>query len=286
MPELPEVETTRRGLQKEIVGLRILAVWTDLKTSDKRKKDTVADPKYFRIFKREIVGKRILSVERRAKNILINLSNKKTILIHLKLTGYLFVGGDGERGLPKYIHLFFSLSKNKFVALSDLRKFAKITLLAIQETRSSKHLGSLGPEPLAKNFTLKRFRERILKKPKGKIKTVLMDQSVLAGLGNIYSDEILWAAGIQPERIVAKIREAEFKKMFQAMKKILRKAIHLGGDSTSDYLNIHGRPGKFQLHHKAYQRTGEKCRKPGCKGVIMRKIINGRSAHFCPRHQF
>ena len=115
--------------------------------------------------------------------------------------------------------------------------------------------------------------------------TVLMDQSVIAGIGNIYSDEILWRAGVHPERRVSKIKYEEFRKMFYAMKEALKKGIHFGGDSMSDYRNIYGLPGKFQLHHEAYRRTGEKCRKKGCKGIIKRKIVGGRSAHFCSVHQ-
>ena len=134
-------------------------------------------------------------------------------------------------------------------------------------------------------FNLKMFKERLSKKRGGKTKTVLMDQSIIAGIGNIYSDEILWRAGVNPERKVSKLREIEIKLMFKAIKKILSKGIDFGGDSMSDYRNIHGLPGRFQLHHQAYQRTGEKCRKPKCKGIILRKVINSRSAHFCSIHQ-
>lgn len=283
MPELPEVETTTRGLQKEIVGLKILNVWTDLKTADRRKHDTVANPKYFKFFKKEVSGKKVLSAERRAKNILINLSGDKTILVHLKLTGYLFYGQNPR---IKYAHVIFTLSNQKYLVLSDMRKFGKMTLLDTKTTHDTKHLKDIGPDPLQKNFSLEKLKERLNKKPNGKIKTVLMDQNVLAGIGNIYSDEILWRAGVHPERIVSKIREAEFKKIFKAMKETLAKGINFGGDSMSDYRNIYGLPGHFQLHHEAYRRTGEKCRKYGCKGVIMRKVINGRSGHFCPKHQF
>jgi formamidopyrimidine-DNA glycosylase len=289
MPELPEVATTVLGLQKEIVGFRILDVWTDLKIKDRRKKDTIANSKYFPFLKKEVKNKKILSVGRRAKNVLINLSAGKTILIHMKMTGYLFFG---ENPKIKFAHVIFSLSgsrqggvNKKFLVFSDLRKFGKITLLNTKKINESKHLKNLGPEPLDKKFTLKEFKKRLFLKPNGKIKSVLIDQEIIAGIGNIYSDEILWQAGINPERKVLKIKNPEFKKMFQAMKFLLKKGISLGGDSTSDYRNIYGLPGKFQLQHNAYQRTGEKCRKKGCKGVIIRKVINNRSAHFCSKHQ-
>ena len=292
MPELPEVETTTRGLQKEIVGLKILDVWTDLNTKDKRKKETIADPKYFPIFKKEVQNVKILSIERRAKNILINLSNKKTMLVHLKMTGNLFYG-NYQPGY-KFIHAIFELSNKKQLAFHDVRKFGKIVLLDTKTAHDTKHLKDLGPDALDRDFNLAKFKECLNKKPNGKIKTVLMDQTILAGIGNIYSDEILWYAGIHPERKVKDIKNVELKKIFTATKNTLSKGIKFGGDSMSDYRNIYNLPGKFQLHHEAYRRTGEKCRwfgvssrgrKKECKGVIVRKVINGRSGHFCPVHQ-
>ncbi|KKP85657.1 DNA-formamidopyrimidine glycosylase [Candidatus Nomurabacteria bacterium RIFCSPHIGHO2_02_FULL_35_13] len=280
MPELPEVETTTRGLRKTILNLTIKDVWTDLATKDKRQHDAVANPKYFVSFKKEVVNKKIKSVERQAKNILINLSDNKTILIHMKMTGHLLYNNR-----DKYVHVLFTLSNGKYLAFSDIRKFGKITLLNTKTAYDSRHLKDIGPEPLDKNFTLKDFIARLNRKPNGKIKTVLMDQSVIAGIGNIYSDEILWKAGIHPERKVSKIKEQEFKEVFKAMQKILIKSIKLGGDSMSDYINLSGGKGKFQLYHEAYKRKGKKCRKKGCKGIIKRKMINGRSAHFCLIHQ-
>ncbi len=281
MPELPEVETTVRGLKKETLGLKILDVWTDLNTKDKRKVDTISNPRYFLYFKKEITGKKIISVERRAKNILINLSGSKTILVHMKMTGFLFYGKNPK---IKFAHVVFTLSNKKSLVFSDMRKFGKITLFDTK-TSFNRHLNNLGPEPLDKKFDLKKFKERILKKPNGKIKTVLIDQSVVAGIGNIYSDEILWRASVNPNRKVESLKEKELKLIFLAIKELLKKGINFGGDSMSDYRNIYGLPGKFQLHHMAYRRTGEKCKKKGCSGVIMREIINNRSAHFCSKHQ-
>lgn len=287
MPELPEVETTTRGLQKTILGLKIKDIWTDLATKDKRKHDTVADVKFFKVFKKEVLNKKVLSVERRAKNILINLSGGKTILVHMKMTGYLFYGKDPK---IKFAHVFFSLSNKHYLVFSDMRKFGKITLLDTATAHETKHLSNIGPEPLDKEFTITDFKLRINKKLNGKIKTVLMDQSVIAGIGNIYSDEILWRAGVHPERKVSTLQRPrsagrKIKLIFRAIKETLAKGIDFGGDSMSDYRNIHGLPGKFQLHHEAYRRTGEKCRKPGCKGIIRRIVVNGRSAHFCSIHQ-
>lgn len=282
MPELPEVETTTKGLRKTILGLVIKDVWTDLATKDKRKHDTVANTQYFRIFKKEVVNKKVLSVERRAKNILIHLSGSKTILVHMKMTGYLFYGKNPK---IKFAHVIFTLSNKNYLVFSDMRKFGKITLLDTHTAHTTKHLNNIGPEPLEKNFTLEKLKEELNKKPNGKIKTVLIDQSIIAGIGNIYSDEILWRSGVHPKRRVSKIKKHEIKLIFKAIKETLAKGIDFGGDSMSDYRNIHGLPGRFQLHHEAYRRTGEKCRKRGCLGIIKRKVINSRSAHFCSVHQ-
>ena len=288
MPELPEVETTAKGL-KHIIGLTIKNVWTDLATKDKRQKDSIANPRFFTVFKKAVPNKKVLSIERRGKNILINVSGNKTILVHMKMTGYLFYGKDPK---IKFAHVVFSLSNKKYLVFSDARKFGKITLLDTKIAHDSKHLNNIGPEPLDKSFNLEKLKERLNKKPNGKIKTVLIDQNIIAGIGNIYSDEILWRASVHPERKVSEIKEKEIKLIFEAIKEILAKGIDFGGDSISDYRNIYGLPGKFQMHHEAYGRTGEKCRKKNprqggasCQGIIKRKVINGRSAHFCSMHQ-
>lgn len=306
MPELPEVETTTRGLKRTILSLTIKDIWTDLATKDKRQIESVANPKYFLYFKKEVLDRKVLSVERRAKNILINLSGNKTILVHMKMTGHLLYGKykaitddqlritnwiplvkDNPLNDPynRFVHFILTFSNGNHLAFSDARKFGKITLLDTKTAHNSKHLKSIGPDPLGKKFTINNFKLRIKTKPNGKIKTVLMDQTILAGIGNIYSDEILWRAGIHPERRVSKITEIEFKKMFKAMQETLTKGIDFGGDSMSDYRNIFGEKGEFQLHHEAYRRTGQKCRRKGCNGIIQRKMINGRSGHFCSIHQ-
>ena len=285
MPELPEVETTTKGLRNTIVGLRIKDVWTDLDTKDKRQKYNVANTKYFKIFRKEILNKKILSIERRAKNILINISGKKTILAHMKMTGH-FLYGDYKRDpINRFVHFKIIFGNKKELHFSDARKFGKITLMDTKTAHDSKHLNNIGPEPLPPDFTFYKLKERLTKKPEGKIKTVLMDQSVIAGIGNIYSDEILWRAGVHPEKKVIDLKKDELSLIFKAIKETLKKGIDFGGDSMSDYRNIHGLPGKFQLHHEAYRRTGEKCRRKNCKGIIQRKIVNSRSAHFCSIHQ-
>ena len=301
MPELPEVETTVQGLKNTVLGFKIKDTWTDLNTKDKRQKESVANKTYFKHFKKEVLNKKIISIKRRAKNILINLSNNKTILIHMKMTGHLLYGKykynkKKNKWLPnqngplhdpfnRFVHVVFILNNGKHLAFSDARKFGKITLLDTQTIHDSKHLNNIGPEPLETKFNLETLKECLNKKLKGKIKTVLMDPSIIAGIGNIYSDEILWKSGIHPEQTICKLKEKEIKLILKTMKEVLSKGINFGGDSMSDYRNIHGLPGKFQTYHQAYRRTGEKCLKKNCKGVIKRKIVGGRSAHFCSQHQ-
>ncbi len=294
MPELPEVQTTVSGLQKVLPKLHFTDVWSDL-PSPINTSQTFKNKNYFEKTKKLILNKKVVSVSRRGKNILIHFEKNLTLLVHMKMTGHLLYGtyffdnqekvwkakekGPLQDPYNRFIHVVFTLSNKKHLAFSDARKFGKIALLEEHD------LAHLGPEPLDAHFTLPRFKERLSKKPKGKVKTVLMEQSVIVGVGNIYSDEILWLAGVHPERKVADITADEMKAMFTAMKQLLRKGVDFGGDSTSDYRNIHGERGKFQYHHQAYQQTGKPCSKKSCRGVILRKVIGGRSAHFCSIHQ-
>lgn len=291
MPELPEVQTTASQLNKVLPGLSITDVWTDWE------KMLRGEP--FSKFKKEIRRKKVVRAYRRAKNVLIELSGGKTLLVHMKMTGHLLYGkykftkrkwvpdekGPLEDPFNRFVHFLFTLSNGKHLAFSDTRKFGKIALLDTATMDTSPHLALLGPEPLEKNFTLPKFKERIKTKQNGRIKQVLMDQSVIAGIGNIYSDEMLMTAGIHPEERVKELTDKDFKTLFGAMKRVLAQGIDFGGDSTSDYRNIYGVRGKFHERHRAYRRTGERCVRNGCAGVILRKIVGGRSAHFCDTHQ-
>lgn len=290
MPELPEVQTTVNGLNRAVRGLKITAVWTDYGSAFHTGKDSIKDPAYFRYFKKSIIGRKIVSVSRRAKNILIHLDSGDVVLVHMKMTGHLMYG-DYDRTDPfnRYIRLIFTFSNKKTLELSDMRKFAKVTLIPeshLEENlEKSLHLADLGPEPLDKSFSFAVFKGRLNRRPNGRIKTVLMDQSVIAGIGNIYSDEALWRAGLNPEERVENIPDPLLKKLYAAALTVLKKGIDFGGDSMSDYRNIDGKRGKFQEQHRAYRKTGQKCSKPGCKGIIVRKVVGGRSAHFCGEHQ-
>lgn len=308
MPELPEVQTTVNGINKMAKNLSILDVWTDYRSISHIGKDNIKDTVFFAEFKKKIVGQKITGAERRAKNILIHLQKGSTILIHMKMTGHVMFGeydfdpkakrdpwtartsGPLSDPFNKFIHLVFTLAsspsskKPKQLVLSDMRKFAKVTLIETKDLEHSLHLKDIGPEPLTKEFTYEVFKRQIQKRSTGRIKTVLMDQSLIAGIGNIYSDEALWRAGLNPEERVKNIPESYLKILYKSIKEVLLKGIDFGGDSTSDYRNIDGERGKFQAQHNAYRLTGKPCKKKD-GGTIIRKIVGGRSAHYCNVHQ-
>ncbi|HEY5588642.1 MAG TPA: bifunctional DNA-formamidopyrimidine glycosylase/DNA-(apurinic or apyrimidinic site) lyase [Candidatus Paceibacterota bacterium] len=306
MPELPEVTTTVNGLQKVLPKLKIISVWTDLAKKNqtiKQFKDTIKSDLFFKNFKNKVIGKKIIKVERSAKNILIHIYGGHTILIHLKMTGHLLYGkyvfdkkenkwAPDKKERPalfdpynRFIHVVFTFSNGKHMVFCDSRKFGKVTLIPSSALNTTTHLKDIGPEPLEKSFTFLQFKNRLLLKPNWKIKTVLMNQSIIAGIGNIYSDEMLWLANIHPESNPKNIPNSYMLKLYESMKKVLTKGIDFGGDSMSDYRNIDGLRGDFQNHHNVYKKKNTKCVKKGCRGVIMRKVINGRSAHYCNSHQ-
>jgi formamidopyrimidine-DNA glycosylase len=300
MPELPEVQTTVNGIKKYLIGLTIKDAWTDYNSKFHLSKDNIKDPRYFARFKKEILGAKITDSTRRGKNVLIHLSNGKTILVHMKMTGHLMYGKYSfeqkiwtatEPGplrddpFNRFIHFTLAFSNGKHLVLSDMRKFAKVTLADTDKIEESLHLSSHGPEPLDKDFGVEELKQAVSKRPNGPIKTVLMSHEIISGIGNIYSDEILWRAGVHPLSKIKAIPNAKWPLIYTAMKETLNKGIDFGGDSMSDYRNILGETGKFQEKHNAYRKTGKKCSKPGCRGIIERIKLGGRSAHFCNTHQ-
>ncbi len=298
MPELPEVQTTVDGINELTKGLLIRDVWTDLSSTSTRFTESIKNPTFFKSFTKMIVGKKIWKATRRAKNILIHLDDKKTlILIHMKMTGHIMFGNysynkklnhwspvAGQKALEdpfnRFLHLVLTFENGKHLVLSDVRKFAKVALLNTEQLE--KEFAHLGPEPLDESFDKKVFLKQIIRFPNKQIKTSLMDQRLISGIGNIYSDEILFAAGVLPVHTVKSLNEKQLSAIYTYIKPVLSKGIEFGGDSTSDYRNIYGEPGKFQGKHSVYRRTGKSCMRKGCTGVIERKMIGGRSAHFCP----
>lgn len=306
MPELPEVQTIVDGLNRKIRDRKLTDLWTDW-------------PKYFQLpksetdFRKHVIGKKILGVERRAKNVLIYLSRRYLLLIHQKISGHLLVGkwkkaiggqasnGElpekwaGQKWIPaapktsplwdpmnRFIRLIFFLDNGEALALSDLRRFAKVLCGPKEAIFNLPDFKNLGPEPLDPKFTFRNFRKLFLKKA-GCIKQVLMDQQFIAGIGNIYSDEILWVSKTHPLRRAEKLGEKDLKKIYSAMRFVLKKALRLRGSSVDDYRDVEGGRGRYDLVRYVYQREGEPCRRCGAKIKCIK--IGGRSAHFCPRCQ-
>lgn len=308
MPELPEVQTIVSDLQKILPDLKIGEVKTDWKKIFPARGGSALGGKNilssFDNFRKEVIGEKILNVRRIGKNILIGLSNNKTIIVHQKMTGHFLYGNwemtappkeGGARWISKnddpirndpqnrFIHLVFDLSNGKQLALSDLRKFAKVLLWSTDKLSELKDIKDLGPDPTAEDFDFKKFQERLAGK-KGKIKTVLMDQTVFAGIGNIYSDEILWLSGIHPMKPVSSLTKEELKNIYNSAKKILKKALDARGTSDSDYRDPYGKKGHYQDMLYVYGLEKQKCQKND-GGIITRLKVNSRSAHFCPVHQ-
>ncbi len=291
MPELPEVQTVVNHLQKILPGISIKDVWTNtpklIKTSGS-----------FLSFKKKIAGKKTLTLERKAKNIFIHLSRGLTLVIHQKMTGHLLYGiwqkknnnwtspqAGPMRDDPhnRFIRLIFFLSNGKMLALCDMRKFAKVMLVETPLLFKHKDFSSLGIDALDKKLTAKEF-ERIIKSKKIKIKQVLLDQTIISGIGNIYADETLCEAGIHPAEKPQNISSSKIHALYKSIRKILPLAIKHGGSSDVDFRNPSGEKGRYQEKHKVYRRTGLPClKKDG--GKITRIVIGGRGTHFCPIHQ-
>jgi formamidopyrimidine-DNA glycosylase len=296
MPELPEVETTVKGLKKTVLGRKIEDVWSDTPKMARvfKKGEMKSD---FSGFRKEVKGKKILEIGRRGKNILFFLSEGKILLVHLKMTGhFLFGKWRMEKGRQKplskgpltedpmnrFIRVVLYLGKGKQLALCDLRKFAKMELWDEKGLKNSKAFSSLGPEPLSAGFSFKRFKDA-LKNKKGRIKQVLMDQTVIAGIGNIYSDEALFAAKIHPLKKTFDLKEKELERIYLAVRKVLKQGIDKKGESFSDFRTVSGEKGGFDSFRRVYRREGEPCFE--CKKPIKRIKIGGRSSCFCPRCQ-
>lgn len=300
MPELPEVETTVRDLNKKVLERTFVDVWTDFRKMVRLRQGCgrpVKKSGNFKQFKKEIKGKKIERVWRRGKNILFGLSDNKTLLIHQKLTGHLLFGkwqfkkeewkskipGPlSEDPMNRFLHLIFWFDDGTMLALSDLRKFAKVELWDSDEFKKSEEIKRLGPEPLEKDFTFQKFK-KALENKKGKIKQILMNQEVIAGIGNIYSDEILWKAKIHPFKNASKLLNTELKRIYVSLQKILKKAIEVKGESISDFRRLTGEKGDFDPLRKVYRREKKPC--PRCGTKIKRLKLGGRSAHFCSKCQ-
>ena len=273
MPELPEVETVARGLREVLAGRRVLSVRLG-------KTDFIDDPA---VLEQDLPGGTFARIRRLGKYLLLDLEPRKTsaeetsLLIHLGMTGKISVCPP-ETPVELHTHVFLALDDGRELRYNDVRRFGRMALLA--NGGHERVLGGLGVEPL--EVSEAEFRTRIQAR-KSRIKAVLLNQSVLRGIGNIYADESLWRAKIHPEKIGARLQDNELRRLHRAVQHILQEAIRLRGSSISDYVDLDGGRGEFQQKHRAYQHDGKKCFR--CRTIIRRIIVAGRSTHFCPQCQ-
>lgn len=269
MPELPEVETIRRQLSREIAGKKI----TGLQILAEK---TLRTPKAE--FIKKTVGAKITRVERRAKLLILNLNNGNSILTHLKMTGQYVYDGEAH----KHTRVIFSFGPKLKIMFNDMRRFGYLKLIKTADLPDFLE-GEYGPEPLAKDFTLKKFGEILKRRPNMKIKQLLMEQKLVAGVGNIYAQEACFMSSILPTRQPKSLKSDEIKKLYANIRKVLSEAIKYGGSSAENYLNLYGKQGDFVKRLKVYGRSKEKCRR--CKAVLKTIKLGGRGTVYCPECQ-
>ena len=265
MPELPEVETIKRELEKAVLGKKIVEVCVHHPA-------VIRQPPVDK-FKKGLEGASFKKILRKAKVLILELSNGKSLVIHLKMTGQLIYPGDGSKS-----RVSFHFSDGKALDFNDQRLFAELRLL--DDWRSLKFIQRLGPEPF--NLSLEQFRGMLGKK-KTKIKPLLMDQTFISGLGNLYAAEALFRAKIHPGRSASSLSDKGKGVLFKEIKDTLNEAIHCKGSSVDQYVQLSGEPGDYAKHHKVYDREGKPC--VICKTPIMRISLGGRGTYFCPKCQ-
>ncbi len=288
MPELPEVETIRRGLAEVLPGKRIVGFEVRL-------------AKMFQNAGAEgtsrIIGAIVEAVDRRGKTLIIGLSSGVTLLIHLKMTGQLIyrdgneivlAGGHPTKdilaAMPiKHTHAIFSFDDDSTLFFNDLRTFGYIRLVPSDEVPALPTMKAYGPEPLGREFTEALFTERLKRRPNAKLKPLLLDQGFLAGLGNIYVDESLNLAKIHPLRTAGSLTKSQQQELFGAIRIILKTALKYGGTSDNTYVTIRGGKGDYLTRARVYHRTGLPCR--ACGTTIERIVVAGRGTHVCPQCQ-
>ncbi|NBR88815.1 MAG: bifunctional DNA-formamidopyrimidine glycosylase/DNA-(apurinic or apyrimidinic site) lyase [Rhodobacteraceae bacterium] len=282
MPELPEVETVRRGMEPAMVGQTI--VQADINRPDLRwpfPPDMAA----------RLTGKRVLSLRRRSKYILADLDSGKTLLIHLGMSGRILISGvqigtyTHEHQAPqKHDHVVFHMDQGARITFNDPRRFGAMDLLDTATAENHPLLAQIGPEPFGNSFNEDYFAEA-LKSRKSPIKAALLDQHLVAGLGNIYVCESLFRARLSPRRLAQNVPAAKARALVPIIRDVLSEAIEAGGSSLKDYRQADGELGYFQHSFEVYGREGEPCRAPGCTAEIARIVQSGRSTFYCPHCQ-
>lgn len=276
MPELPEVETIRRGLEKYVVGHKIMSI-------------DILHPKPFQGDPKEVEGAKILSARRSGKGLILDLSNNISIAIHIKMTGQLIFRdkqtvkepiSSKVKSIPnKFTHVIFHLDKDAILYYNDMRRFGWIKVIKTDEVLSLPFFKNMGPEPF-KDLSLKTF-QNIVSDQTTKIKQLIMDQTRIGGIGNIYANDALFEAKIDPQRPAKSLNTKEVKFLFDAILKVLKKSIDEGGASELSYVNVLGQEGNYQRYSLVYGKKDQKCtRNDG--GVIKRIVLGGRGTFYCP----
>ncbi len=288
MPELPEVETVRMGLQKLLPGRQIVAVSSDWSKSFPNAR---SDVDAF------LISAKVQAVRRRAKVLLVDLDSDYTLVIHLKMTGQLVYrsNDDAERfgaghpnqslvgKLPDTSTRVILSFENAQLFFNDQRKFGWIRLIPTVEVEQLDFFQRVGPEPLAADFTAQDFIARIRRRSGSNIKAVLLDQTVIAGVGNIYADESLWGAKIHPTTLVRDISDVRLKTLFQELQYVLNLAIEKGGSTDKNYVNADGKRGSYLSFARVFRRENQPC--PRCGTIIIKTRVAARGTHTCPRCQ-
>lgn len=274
MPELPEVETVRRQLQAAVAGRTIRDVAVRF-----GRRLNVAPDELARILR----GRKVVSVGRRAKLLVFNLSGGWTMIAHLKMTGRFLLVPSGQEP-EKHTHVVFRLSGGKDLWFDDFRKFGYLRVYPTDRLEAEVFAKEeYGPEPLEKGFTAEKFAACLTSRQGKKVKPALTDQTCIAGIGNIYADEALWRAGVRPTRRIASLKAGEIKALHRGAIGALRQGIKYGGTSSDSYLDVYGRQGRNASRLAAYGREGEACRR--CGQAIVKIRLGGRGTHYCPKCQ-
>lgn len=269
MPELPEVETVKRTLQEKIVGKVVKGARVFL---PKMIKHPPAEE-----FPGAITGREILGLDRRGKYLLVRLTGQFVMVVHLRMTGRLTYTAP-DVPLAKHTHVIFELDDGHELRFQDQRQFGTIYLMPEKELNRISGLRQLGPEPLAVEFTAGQLGDMLAGR-KRKVKEVLLDQTFLAGIGNIYADEILFVAGIHPERPADQLLEQEVQRLYEAIRSVLQEGINHRGTTVRDYVDGSGQQGDYQHRLRVYSRKGEPC--PRCGQPVIRIKVGGRSSYLC-----
>lgn len=274
MPELPEVETVRRGLKQLIIGKKIVGVDTDWEKIMNGGLD---------LFRAQLIGHSFTSIDRRGKYLLLRLDGDLTIVSHLRMEGKYALMTDKNEPRQRFQHVWFTFSDGSQLRYYDSRKFGRMTIVPTgQEYAEINGLAKMGPEPVASDFKVPDFKARLMRHKKA-VKTVLLDQNVVAGIGNIYADETLWMSKIHPEQAANTLSDAQIQVLHDNIIKELATAIKFKGTTVHSFVDAKGASGGFQNKLEVYGKKGEPC--PRCGTVIEKIKVNGRGTHFCPHCQ-